>query len=93
MCLAIPGKIIRIENGFAEIDYGGISKLASLRLMENAKIGDYALVHAGFVIQILNPDKDYELETLFKDIVDFIDKNDECEGTTDFSNENDECRE
>ena len=93
MCLAIPGKIIRIENGFAEIDYGGISKLASLRLIENAKIGDYALVHAGFVIQILNTDEDYELEKLFKDIADYMDEDDEYEGATGFSNENDECRE
>ncbi|HHV95615.1 MAG TPA: HypC/HybG/HupF family hydrogenase formation chaperone [Clostridiaceae bacterium] len=74
MCLAVPGKIIKIEDGFAEIDYGGISKRVSLRLVENAKIGDYALVHAGFVIQILNLDVACELEKFIKDTVDFTDE-------------------
>jgi len=74
VCLAVPGKIIKIEDGFAEIDYGGISKRVSLRLVENAKIGDYALVHAGFVIQILNLDVACELEKFIKDTVDFTDE-------------------
>lgn len=76
MCLAVTGKIIRIENGFAEIDYGGISKLASLRLFENAKVGDYALIHAGFVIQILDQDDGNELEKLIEETIDFVGEDD-----------------
>lgn len=76
MCLAVTGKIIRIENGFAEIDYGGISKLASLRLFESAKVGDYALVHAGFVIQILNQDDGSELHKLIEETISFAGEDD-----------------
>jgi hydrogenase expression/formation protein HypC len=64
MCLAIPGRIVSIEDGFAQIDYSGVSKCASLRLFKNAKIGDCVLVHAGFVIQILDQDDGDELEKL-----------------------------
>lgn len=64
MCLAIPGVITKIQGLEAEIDYGGVSKHANLRLMENAKVGDTVLVHAGFVIQILDKDDGEELQRL-----------------------------
>lgn len=75
MCLAIPGRIISIKDEYAEIDFGGVSKRASLRLINNARVGDYALVHAGFVIQILDEDAGDELETLIKETMRFIDTN------------------
>lgn len=74
MCLAIPGRIIDIRDGNAEIDYGGVSRHASLRLFENAKIGDYVLVHAGFVIQILDPDAGDELEKIMEETMGFTNK-------------------
>jgi hydrogenase expression/formation protein HypC len=75
MCLAIPGRIVGIQDGYAEIDYGGVSKHASLRLFENAKVGDCVLVHAGFVIQILDQDAGDELEKLIEETMGFTDKN------------------
>ncbi len=54
MCLAIPGKIIKIENGTATVDYGSVRAEASLRVVPQAKVGDTAIVHAGFVIQLLD---------------------------------------
>lgn len=74
MCLAIPGRIVSIQDEYAEIDYGGVSKHASLRLIENANIGDCVLVHAGFVIQILDQDAADELEKLIEETMEFIDK-------------------
>ena len=64
MCLAIPGKITNIDGCDAVVDYGGVSTHANLRLMENAKIGDIVLVHAGFVIQIYDKDEGEELQKL-----------------------------
>lgn len=75
MCLAIPGRIVSIEDGYAAIDYGGVSKRASLRLMKTAKVGDYALVHAGFVIQILDQDSGEELEKLIGETLGYTDEN------------------
>ncbi|HWQ58932.1 MAG TPA: HypC/HybG/HupF family hydrogenase formation chaperone [Clostridia bacterium] len=61
MCLAIPGRILKIEDDEAVIDYGGVTRRASLRLCPAAKINDAALVHAGFVIQLLNEEEAQEL--------------------------------
>jgi len=50
MCLAIPAKIIGIENEMGTIDMDGTQREVSLLLIEDAKIGDYVFVHAGFAI-------------------------------------------
>jgi len=55
MCLAIPSKIIHIENSIATIDVYGARREASLLLMpEEVSVGDYVIVHAGFAIQKLD---------------------------------------
>lgn len=50
MCLAIPSKIVRIENDIAIIEVEGIVKKASLLLLQDARVGDYVIVHTGFAI-------------------------------------------
>ena len=62
MCLAIPSKITRIENEMATIDVDGVRREASLLLLEDAGVGDYVIVHAGFAIQKI--DESAALETL-----------------------------
>ena len=62
MCLAIPGKIVNINNSIAEVDLAGTVRKASLQLVPDAKMGDYVLLHAGFAIQVI--DEDEALETL-----------------------------
>lgn len=51
MCLAIPSKIVNIENNMATLDVDGVQRSASLLLLEEARVGDYVIVHAGFAIQ------------------------------------------
>jgi len=51
MCLAIPSKIVNIENNMATLDVDGVRRSASLLLLEEARVGDYVIVHAGFAIQ------------------------------------------
>ena len=62
MCLAIPSKIIKIENNMAVIDVEGVQREASLLLIDDAKVGDYVIVHAGYAINKL--DEQYAKETL-----------------------------
>lgn len=62
MCLAIPSKIVKIENNMATIDVDGVKREASLLLLENAKVGEYVIVHAGFAINKI--DEDAAMETL-----------------------------
>jgi len=51
MCLAIPSKIVKIEDNIGIIDVEGVQKEVSLLLIEDPMIGDYVIVHAGFAIQ------------------------------------------
>lgn len=62
MCLAIPSKITQIENNMAVIDVDGVRRECSLLLVEDARVGDYVIVHAGFAISKL--DESAALETL-----------------------------
>lgn len=60
MCLAIPGKITSIQaeneglSRMAKVQFGGISKEASLEMVPAAKEGDYVLVHVGVAISIVD---------------------------------------
>ena len=69
MCLAIPSKIVQIENNIATIDVDGIQRQASLLLMEDAEIGDYVIVHAGFVIQKIDESAALESLNLLREAV------------------------
>ena len=52
MCLAIPSKIVRIDNLIATVDvYGARRDISLMLLPEEVTVGDYVLVHAGFAIQ------------------------------------------
>jgi len=62
MCLAVPGKILSIEDKKAVVDINGMQTRADLSLLPDAKVGDYVIVHTGFAIQKYN-DKEAE-ETL-----------------------------
>jgi hydrogenase expression/formation protein HypC len=50
MCLAVPARIEVIEGETAVVSIGGNRIKASLSLIEEAKVGDYVLIHAGFAI-------------------------------------------
>lgn len=62
MCLAIPSKIVHIDNEMATIDVDGIQRAASLLLIEDARVGDFVIVHAGFAIHKI--DEATAMETL-----------------------------
>ncbi|MBI5207368.1 MAG: HypC/HybG/HupF family hydrogenase formation chaperone [Candidatus Firestonebacteria bacterium] len=54
MCLAVPGKIIKIQKQIATVDLGDFKKNVMLDLLPEAKLNDYVLVHAGFAISKMN---------------------------------------
>jgi len=71
MCLAIPGKIVEIDNEkeSATIDYGdGTKRKANVTLVD-VKTGDYVLVHAGFAIEKLNEKEAQETLDLFREML------------------------
>ena len=66
MCFAIPGKIIKIENNKAIIDYNGVKRSADNSLIPDIKINDYVLVRAGFIIEKIDKTKAIESIKLLK---------------------------
>jgi hydrogenase expression/formation protein HypC len=55
MCLAYPGKVVKLEGDFARVDFGeGTIKEGVNISLVPAKIGDFVLVHAGYAIQIVD---------------------------------------
>ncbi|MGP4056578.1 HypC/HybG/HupF family hydrogenase formation chaperone [Mycobacterium sp. 4D054] len=58
MCLAVPGKIISIEERdgtlMSVVDFGGVKKDVCLQYLPDAEIGHYVVVHVGFAIQRLD---------------------------------------
>lgn len=62
MCLAIPAKIVNIEDGMGTVDMAGVQKKVSLILLEDTQVGDYIIVHAGFGIHKI--DEEVAMESL-----------------------------
>jgi hydrogenase expression/formation protein HypC len=73
MCLAIPSKVISIENGMATIDVDGVQRSASMMLLEDAAVGDYVIVHAGFAIQKLDEAAAEESLKLMREAAAYMD--------------------
>jgi len=74
MCLAIPSKITKIKNNMATIDVAGVQREASLLLLEDARVGDYVIVHAGFAIQKLDESAAQETLDLLREAIAAVDK-------------------
>ncbi|PJA82155.1 MAG: HypC/HybG/HupF family hydrogenase formation chaperone, partial [Nitrospirae bacterium CG_4_9_14_3_um_filter_44_28] len=71
MCLAVPSKIINIQDLNATVEVYGARRDVSLLLMpEDTKIGDFVLVHAGFAIQKVDEEAAGEALKYIKQILD-----------------------
>ena len=71
MCLAIPARIIELENDNAVVDAMGNRYKAKTTLLENVKIGDLVLVHAGFAISTVDEEEARKTWQLISEINDF----------------------
>jgi hydrogenase expression/formation protein HypC len=72
MCLGIPGKIIEIfeHDGLlmGKIDINGVVREICLTYVPEAKIGDYALIHVGFALNLLSESEALETLALLREI-------------------------
>lgn len=61
MCLAVPGKIIEIKEEIAIIDYGKDIKREANNSLVECKIGDYVIIQAGFIVEIVDKNRAEEM--------------------------------
>lgn len=67
VCVAVPLKVARVEGAWAYLEAGSGEMKARTDLVQ-VKPGDYALLHAGFIIEKINPADAMETLRLFKEI-------------------------
>lgn len=74
MCLAIPGKIVEINETdglqMGRVDFGGVFREACLDYVPEARVGDYCVIHVGFAISLLSEKDALETLDLLKQISD-----------------------
>ena len=68
MCLSIPARIVTINGTMADVSAGGAIFKAGLHMIEDAKVGDYILLHAGFAIQKISEMEAAETIKLFEEM-------------------------
>ncbi len=70
MCLGIPMKVLKIEGERAIAEVGGAEREISIALLEDLKIGDYVIVHAGFAIEKLDEKEAIETLDMIREIIE-----------------------
>jgi len=75
MCLAIPGKILKIDGNSALVDFDGLKQNVIIALIQNPEIGKYVIVHAGYAIEMINEKEAMEAIQQWKEIAEDQDLN------------------
>lgn len=82
MCLAIPSKIVDIQGDTAVIDVDGVRRECSLLMVENPAVGNYAIVHAGFALHIIDEETALESLKLLREAADVMSGTETDSGTS-----------
>lgn len=64
MCLAVPARIVELNGMRATISVEGALREVDVSLVEEPRLGDYVLVHAGFAIHKWDQSEVDELEAI-----------------------------
>lgn len=67
MCVALPGKIVKMDGNMATVDFNGNIVKADSGLVD-VGVGDNVLVHAGCIIQKMDDKMAHEMNELFNEI-------------------------
>ena len=71
MFLGIPVKIVELDSSKqGKVDYLGTKVRANLSLLDNPKIGDWVILHAGFAISQLDEKEAAETLQLLKEMAE-----------------------
>ena len=68
MCLGIPMKIVEIKGEFAQVETEKLRRTINIQMLPGIKKGDYVIVHAGFAIEKVDPDRAKETLRLIDEI-------------------------
>ena len=58
MCLAVPGKVLNIDNSgsmrMGTVSFGGVRKQICLDWVPEVRVGEYVLAHVGFALAVID---------------------------------------
>lgn len=74
MCLAVPMKIIEIRGSRAVAEAYGVMKEVDITMVPDLRIEDKVIVHAGFVIEKLDPESAREIEETWDEYIKILDE-------------------
>jgi len=80
MCLAIPARIVELQEDRAVVDAMGNRFNAKTTLLPGVKIGDIVLVHAGFAIHAIEEEEAKKTWQLIAEIDEFNDTDNRISG-------------
>jgi len=80
MCLAIPARIIELDDDKAVVDAMGNRFKAKTTLLPEAKLGDLVLIHAGFAISLVDEEEGKKTWQLISEINEFMDTQNRLSG-------------
>ncbi len=78
MCLAVPGKIVSIDCDsnpkMGKVNFGGVLKEVCFEFVPEAKVNDYAVVHVGFALSVVDEKEAEETIKMFEEMDRLADK-------------------
>jgi hydrogenase expression/formation protein HypC len=79
MCLSIPSKIVEIdEDNIAVVETMGVRRKVSLDLMaDEVSLGDYVLIHIGFVMGKIDEEDALESLKVYEEMIIAMDEEDD----------------
>jgi hydrogenase expression/formation protein HypC len=66
MCVGIPMKLSTVAGEVGTVEEAGVSREVSLALLDGARVGDYVLIHAGYAIELIDPQEAQETLDLLR---------------------------
>ncbi len=68
MCLGVPGIVTLIDGEHADVTIGEVTYRAGLHLVNDVQVGDYVLLHSGYVLEKLEKEDALETLKLFEEL-------------------------
>lgn len=74
MCLAIPARVLSIEDSYAEVELADVKIRVNIELVEDVDVGSWLLVHAGYAIGVMTEEEAQESLELISEVYENIDE-------------------
>ena len=78
MCLAVPGKILSMDDSgelkMARVDFSGVVRDICVEWLPEARIGDYVLAHVGTALSLIDEESAKASLDAFEEIEKLLDQ-------------------